>query len=161
MPVHFTGNVCDMDAVGEIADRHALPIIEDAAPAFGASYGSRRAGTFGVLGCFSMNPMKVLGAVGEAGLVVAHTVEHAERLRELRYHGIRNKDVCLDVSLNARLDTLQAAMLSIRVKSLERNLARTAGNRGQIRLASIQYRRSAETGRGRPPRLVSLHDLVR
>jgi dTDP-4-amino-4,6-dideoxygalactose transaminase len=124
MPVHFTGNVCDMDAVSAIADRHALPIIEDAAPAFGASYRSRRAGTFGVLGCFSMNPMKVLGAVGEAGLVVAPTVEHAERLRELRYHGIRSKDVCLDVSLNARLDTLQAAMLSIRLKSLERSLAR-------------------------------------
>jgi dTDP-4-amino-4,6-dideoxygalactose transaminase len=124
MPVHFTGNVCDMDAVSTIADRHALPIIEDAAPAFGASYRSQRAGTFGVLGCFSMNPMKVLGAVGEAGLVVAHTIEHAERLRELRYHGIRNKDVCLDVSLNARLDTLQAAMLSIRLKSLERNLGR-------------------------------------
>jgi dTDP-4-amino-4,6-dideoxygalactose transaminase len=122
--VHFTGNVCDMDAIREIAERHSLPIVEDAAPAFGASYRAQKAGSLGMLGCFSMNPMKVLGAVGEAGLVLAHTDAHAERLRELRYHGVRNKDVCIDVSLNARLDTLQAAMLSIRLRSLERNLAR-------------------------------------
>jgi dTDP-4-amino-4,6-dideoxygalactose transaminase len=124
MPVQFTGNVCDMDAMREIAEREGVLIIEDAAPAFGASYREQKAGTFGVLGCFSMNPMKVLGAVGEAGLVVAGSSEHAERLRELRYHGIHNKDICLDVSLNARLDTLQAAMLSIRLKSLEEDLAR-------------------------------------
>ena len=124
MPVHFTGNVCDMNAVRDISERHSIPIVEDAAPAFGATYRERKAGTFGVLGCFSMNPMKVLGAVGEAGLIIAHTNEHAAHLRELRYHGIRDKDVCLNVSLNARLDTLQAAILSIRLKSLERSIAR-------------------------------------
>jgi dTDP-4-amino-4,6-dideoxygalactose transaminase len=124
MPVQFTGNVCDMDLIRGIAERNALPVIEDAAPAFGASYREQKAGTFGVLGCFSMNPMKVLGAVGEAGLVVAGSNEHAERLRELRYHGIHNKDICVDISLNARLDTLQAAILSIRLKSLEDDLAR-------------------------------------
>jgi dTDP-4-amino-4,6-dideoxygalactose transaminase len=124
MPVHFTGNVCDMDALTAIAKRHDIPIIEDAAPAFGASYREKKAGTFGLFGCFSMNPMKVLGAIGEAGVVLTNSKALGSRLRDLRYHGIRDKDVCLDVSLNARLDTIQAAILSIRLEAVEQNLKR-------------------------------------
>jgi dTDP-4-amino-4,6-dideoxygalactose transaminase len=124
MPVHFNGNVCDMVALTEISERRSIPIVEDAAPAFGASYRGQKAGTFGPLGCFSMNPMKVLGGIGEAGVVCAQTAELASRLRELRYHGMRNKEVCIDVSLNARLDTIQAAVLSIRLQSIEDNLKR-------------------------------------
>jgi dTDP-4-amino-4,6-dideoxygalactose transaminase len=124
MPVHFTGNVCDMDAIADIARRRSIAVIEDAAPAFGAMYDGKRAGTFGLLGCFSMNPMKVLGAVGEAGVIVTASESLTSKLRELRYHGIRDKDVCLDVSLNARLDTIQAAILSIRLEGLDRALGR-------------------------------------
>jgi len=126
MPVHFTGNVCDMDALTAIAERRSILIIEDAAPAFGASYRGKRTGTFGILGCFSMNPMKVLGAVGEAGIVVTQSKTLSSRLRDLRYHGMRDKDVCLDVSLNARLDTIQAAILAIRLETLENSLERRA-----------------------------------
>lgn len=118
MPVHFTGNVCDMPAILKIAERHRLPVVEDAAPAFGASLDGRKAGTFGTLGCFSMNPMKVLGSIGEAGLIMAQSDAMAQRLRDLRYHGLVNKEVCTDVSLNARLDTIQAAVLSLRLRGL-------------------------------------------
>lgn len=124
MPVHFTGNVCDMDALHSISERRNVPIIEDAAPAFGASYRARKAGTFGPLGCFSMNPMKVLSAVGEAGVIVMKSADHAEKLRELRYHGIRNKEICFDISLNERLDTIQAAILSIRLQTIDKILDR-------------------------------------
>jgi dTDP-4-amino-4,6-dideoxygalactose transaminase len=124
MPVHFTGNVCDMDALAAISERRSIAVVEDAAPAFGATYRDQKAGTFGLLGCFSMNPMKVLGAVGEAGIVLTASEALCSRLRDLRYHGMRDKDVCLDVSLNARLDTIQAAILSIRLQMLENNLKR-------------------------------------
>ena len=63
MPVHFTGNVCEMSSLLAIGERHAIPIIEDAAQAFGASFRGRKVGTFGPLGCFSMNPMKMLNAL--------------------------------------------------------------------------------------------------
>jgi dTDP-4-amino-4,6-dideoxygalactose transaminase len=124
MPVHFTGNVCNMDAITDIARRRSIVIIEDAAPAFGAMYDGKKAGTFGPLGCFSMNPMKVLGGIGEAGVVVTSSGSLASKLRELRYHGIRDKDLCLDVSINGRLDTIQAAILSMRLQRLEQNLSR-------------------------------------
>jgi dTDP-4-amino-4,6-dideoxygalactose transaminase len=124
MPVHFTGNVSDMDALTASAERRSIPLIEDAAPAFGATYRGRKAGTFGMAGCFSMNPMKVLGAVGEAGIVVTGSKLLSSKLRDLRYHGMRDKDLCVDVSLNARLDTIQAAILSIRLQMLELRLKR-------------------------------------
>jgi dTDP-4-amino-4,6-dideoxygalactose transaminase len=124
MPVHFTGNVCDMDSVLSIAKRHALPVVEDAAPAFGATFRGKKAGTFGILGCFSMNPMKVLGGIGEAGAVLASSAELFGKLQELRYHGIRNKDICVEVSLNERLDAVQAAVLAIRLRHHDRRLAK-------------------------------------
>jgi dTDP-4-amino-4,6-dideoxygalactose transaminase len=124
MPVHFTGNVCDMDALLAIGEKRSLPIIEDAAPAFGAVYREKKAGTFGPLGCFSANPMKVLAGIGEAGFVAVQWAAHSQRLRELRYHGMRNKELCMEVSLNERLDTIQAAILSIRLQQIEESLKR-------------------------------------
>jgi dTDP-4-amino-4,6-dideoxygalactose transaminase len=124
MPVHFTGNVCDMDALLAISKERSIPILEDAAPAFGAIYRTRKAGTFGPLGCFSANPMKVLAGIGEAGFVVVQSAVHAARLRELRYHGMRNKELCTEISLNERLDTIQAAILSVRLEGIEQSLSR-------------------------------------
>jgi dTDP-4-amino-4,6-dideoxygalactose transaminase len=124
MPVHFTGNVCDMDALRAISEKRSILIVEDAAPAFGASYNNRKVGTFGPLGCISANPMKVLGGLGEAGIILAQSASHAGRLRELRYHGIRDKELCMEVSVNERLDTIQAAILSIRLEGIEDRLNR-------------------------------------
>ena len=139
MPVHFTGNLCDMDALLAVAARQGIPVVEDAAPAFGATDAGRKAGTFGTLGCFSMNPMKVLGGIGEAGAVVTGSEKLAERLRELRYHGMRNKELCVDISLNARLDTVQAAVLSRRLRALAPQLKRreTIARRYSARLCHL------------------------
>ena len=139
MPVHFTGNVCNMEAIDAIGMRYSLPIIEDAAPAFGATYRNQRAGSFGRLGCFSMNPMKILGAIGEAGIVVTNSRSDAERLYNLRYHGLRDKEICEDISLNGRLDTIQAAILSIRMQSVEDRVQRreTIAKRYATQLSNV------------------------
>lgn len=111
MPVHYTGKVCQMDSMMRIADDHGLTMIEDAAQAFNATYKGRKAGSFGSIGCFSMNPMKVFGALGEAGAIVTDRNDLYEKLIALRYNGAINKEVCLEPSLNGRIDTIQAAIL--------------------------------------------------
>ena len=124
MPVHFSGAICDMDEISKLTSHYGIALIEDAAPAFGATYRGRKAGSFGEFGCISMNPMKTLGALGEAGVVLTNNSDTAQRLRNLRYHGIVDKSISMDVSLNARLDSIQAAMLSIRLRKHDANLAR-------------------------------------
>ncbi len=116
MPVHYTGKVCDMDALQKIATKHNLPIIEDAAQAFGAAYHGRPSGSFGRIACLSMNAMKVLAACGEAGAVLIDDPSLHERLTALRYNGTVNRETCLEPGLNARLDTLQAAILLVRLQ---------------------------------------------
>jgi dTDP-4-amino-4,6-dideoxygalactose transaminase len=111
MPVHYTGKMCDMDAIMAIAARHGLHVVEDASQAFDAEFGGRKSGSFGVLGCFSMNPMKVLAACGEAGMIVTDRDDLRERLIALRYNGTVNREECVTPSHNGRLDTLQAAIL--------------------------------------------------
>ena len=83
LPVHFTGKLCDMETINTVAAEHGVPVVEDAAQAFGAEDNNGKAGSFGTLGCFSMNPMKLLCAYGEAGVVVTDDEELAERLRVL------------------------------------------------------------------------------
>lgn len=119
MPVHFAGNVCDMTALQTLLLKRSIEIVEDAAPAFGATYNGQPAGSFGRIGCFSMNPMKVLGGIGEAGLIIGNHLPDAFCLRDLRYHGMRGRDVCVDYSLNFRLDAVQAVVLLLRLKSAE------------------------------------------
>jgi dTDP-4-amino-4,6-dideoxygalactose transaminase len=120
MPVHYTGKVCRMSELMRIAEDHNLLVIEDASQAFDARYRGRRAGSFGAIGCFSMNPMKVFAACGEAGMVVTDEEAVYERLIALRYNGTVNREECVEVSLNGRLDTLQAAILLKRLGGVER-----------------------------------------
>lgn len=124
LPVHFTGRLCDMTRISQIADEHGLYLIEDAAPAFGASYNGSKAGSFGHIGAFSMNPMKVLNAYGEAGAVVTDNEELRDKLVSLRYAGTINKEDCHEPSLNGRLDTLQAAMLLVGLDRLDDKISR-------------------------------------
>jgi len=119
LPVHFTGQCCDMDAILEVAERHGIPVIEDAAQAFDATYKGRPAGSFGRLACFSMNPMKVFRGYGEAGAVVTDDDALKERLASLRYAGTVNKENCHWPSINGRLDTLQAAMLLVNLRHID------------------------------------------
>lgn len=119
MPVHYTGKVCQMTALMQIAAEHGLLVVEDASQAFDAKQQGRMAGSFGDLACFSMNPMKVFAACGEAGMAVTDREEVYEKMISLRYNGTVNREECIEVSLNGRLDTLQAAILLQRIDRVE------------------------------------------
>lgn len=116
LPVHFTGQVCDMSKIMNIANKHNLLVVEDAAQAFASRFEDRPAGSFGHAACFSMNPMKTLNAYGEAGVVVTDSIELRDKLLSLRHAGVVNREDCHQPSINARLDTIQAAMLLVNMK---------------------------------------------
>ncbi|MGD9856827.1 MAG: DegT/DnrJ/EryC1/StrS family aminotransferase [Planctomycetaceae bacterium] len=115
MPVHLYGQTAQMAAIRGIADRYGLRIIEDAAQAHGAEFEGRRAGSFGDAGCFSFYPGKNLGAFGDAGAVVTHDETVFEQLKLLRNYGQRVKNVHSQLGFNCRLDTLQAAVLLVKL----------------------------------------------
>jgi len=119
MPVHLFGQTADMDPLMDIARKHNLAVIEDAAQAIGAEYNGRRAGAIGDFGCFSFYPSKNLGANGDGGMVVTDTAENDEMIRMLRLHGWKEKYRPLVVGYNSRLDTLQAAILLVKLKYLD------------------------------------------
>jgi len=118
LPVHYGGHLCDVNRIMEIAHRHNVAVVEDAAQAFGAHLNGRTAGSFGLVNCFSMNPMKVFSAYGEAGAVLTNDDKIYQRLCSLRYAGTVNKEDCHEPSLNGRIDTIQAAMLLVNLKYL-------------------------------------------
>ena len=127
VPVHLYGQPADMDAVRQFAERHHLLVLEDAAQAHGARYRGRRVGTFGHAAAFSFYPSKNLGAWGDAGLVATDDAAIAERLRVLRNVGQRAKYVHACAGTNARLDTVQAAVLRVKLPHLDGwNAARRA-----------------------------------
>ena len=116
--VHLFGLAADMDAIGRIARDAGVPIIEDAAQAIGARYGSRTVGSFGAAGCFSFFPSKNLGAFGDGGLVVTNDAALAREVRLLRNHGMDPKYVHARIGGNFRLDALQAAVLRVKAPHL-------------------------------------------
>ncbi len=118
MPVHLTGQAADMDGVMEVAQRHGLPVVEDAAQAHGATWRGRPCGSIGVMGCFSFYPSKNLGAYGDAGMITTSDPQLAERLCRLRDYGQQRKYEHTERGLNSRLDTLQAAVLSVKLPYL-------------------------------------------
>jgi dTDP-4-amino-4,6-dideoxygalactose transaminase len=122
MPVHWAGRICAVDHIGMIAKTHKLKVIEDASQAFGATFNDFTAGARGDVACFSMNPMKGLAALGEAGMIITDDKEVYERLDPLRYQGVWNKEVCHSLSGNHRLDTIQAAMLLVRLARFDKLL---------------------------------------
>ncbi len=119
LPVHLYGQPAEMDPILEIADRHGLKVIEDAAQAHGAEYKGRRAGSMSHVAIFSFYPGKNLGAYGDAGAVVTNDKEIAEKVRLLRNHGRRDKYEHLLQGFNYRIDTLQAAILRAKLAHLE------------------------------------------
>ena len=124
VPVHFNGRLCDMSAIGKIARDHGLLLVEDAAQAYGASRLGRAAGSVGDAAAFSFNPMKVLPGYGETGAVVTDDPAVRDRLLALRYLGTEDREVCRWPSLNAKIDTLQAAMLLVSRRYFETAVAR-------------------------------------
>lgn len=119
LPVHLYGHPADMRAILEIAGRHGIPVLEDAAQAHGAEVGGKRAGTLGHAACFSFYPGKNLGAYGDAGAVVSDDASFIEKVREIANHGGMEKYTHRVLGTNSRLDTLQAAVLRAKLPHLD------------------------------------------
>jgi dTDP-4-amino-4,6-dideoxygalactose transaminase len=119
MPVQVNGRTCDMDAIGAIAARHGLGIIEDAAQALGSKFGGKPAGTFGVAASFSYYPAKVLGCLGDGGMVVTDDDVVADRIHQLRDHGRGRDGEVAGWGMNSRLDNLQAAILHLQFRDYD------------------------------------------
>jgi len=118
--VHLFGQTADLAAISAICQRRGLTLIEDCAQAIGADFDGRRAGAWGALGCFSFYPTKNLGAYGDAGMVVTNDPKLAEVVRMLRHHGSRTAYRHEMIGYNSRLDELQAAILRVKLKRLDR-----------------------------------------
>lgn len=119
IPVHLFGQCAKMDEICRIADRHDIPVIEDAAQAIGAAYHGRPACNWGVMGCLSFYPTKNLGGFGDGGMLTARNDVIADRLRLLAAHGMRPRYYHQAVGINSRLDTIQAAVLSVKLRKLD------------------------------------------
>lgn len=120
IPVHLYGHPVDMDPLLEVADEEGLNVIEDACQAHGAEYKGQRVGSFGDCACFSFYPSKNLGAYGDAGMVVTNDGELADKVRMLREYGQKRKYDHMYVGYNSRLDEIQAGILSVKLKYLDR-----------------------------------------
>ena len=122
--VHLYGQPAEMDSVLAIARKHRVAVIEDCAQAAGSEFHGRRVGGIGDLGCFSFYPTKNLGAIGDGGMVVANEADVAERLRCLRQYGWNGRRTTAEVGINSRLDELQAAVLAVKLRTLDADNAR-------------------------------------
>lgn len=123
LPVHIFGNPADMSAINAIAQEHNLRVIEDGAQAFGARHGGATVGSLGDSGCFSFYPTKVLGCYGDGGLITTNSDEVKARLLKLRNHGASAPFTHDELGYNSRLDEVQAALLRIKLRKLEGDIA--------------------------------------
>jgi dTDP-4-amino-4,6-dideoxygalactose transaminase len=119
MPVHLTGRMCDMNPIMEIAERHGLIVIEDAAQAFGSKYREKYSGSIGDIGCFSTHPLKNLNACGDGGFVTTNNEKIYSQLKILRNHGMADRNIVNNFGSVSRMDNLQAAILNYRFSKLE------------------------------------------
>jgi dTDP-3-amino-3,4,6-trideoxy-alpha-D-glucose transaminase len=127
LPVHLYGALCDMDAVGEFASRRGVAVIEDAAQAQGGRWRGRHSGSMGLVGAFSFYPSKNLGAFGDAGALITDDPQVAQRARKLRNLGQEVKGEHDLIGYNERMDTVQAAVLRVKLRYLDRwNASRVA-----------------------------------
>lgn len=128
MPVHLTGKMAEMNAIMEIAQRHGLYVIEDAAQAVGASYHGKMAGAIGNIGSFSLHPLKNLNGAGDGGILTTNDDTLATELRLVRNHGIVSREDIAKWGFNSRLDSIQAAILNVRMKYLDQVTERRRRN---------------------------------
>ena len=119
IPVHLFGQCVDMDPLLEICKKHKVKVVEDAAQAIGAEYKGKKAGSMGEIGCFSFFPSKNLGAAGDGGMITTNDENLAEMVRKLRVHGATQKYFHSMIGYNSRLDTLQAAILDVKLRYLD------------------------------------------
>ena len=122
LPVHFTGNPCSIDYIKKIKNKYKIKLIEDCAQAFGTKINNKFCGTFGQIGCFSLNPMKNLNASGEAGLVTTNNKKTYEKMKILRYAGTKNKTTCIYSSINLKPDTIQTIFLDNSLRDFKKKI---------------------------------------
>lgn len=142
IPVHLFGLAADMGPIMKIAGERGIPVVEDAAQAIGAKYQGKQVGTFGAFGCFSFFPSKNLGAAGDGGLITTNDVELADRIKVLRGHGSRERYYYEVIGTNSRLDSIQAAILRVKLRYLE------SWSEGRRRNAETYRELCAEYGLG-------------
>lgn len=128
MPVHLTGRCAAMTEIVAIARRHGLAVIEDAAQSIGSRYDGKLAGTFGDAGCFSAHPLKNLNAMGDAGFIATDRDDIAAYVRLARNHGLADRNTVTRVGFVSRLDSVQAAILSYRLRRLDKIAERRRAN---------------------------------
>src|SRR5262249_19722475 len=119
MPVHWSGRIAAMAEIMEIARRHKLFVIEDAAQSMGAYYKGQHGGTFGDIGTFSAHPLKNLNALGDGGFLVTNDESIAKKIRLYRNHGLQDRDTCVIYGVNSRLDSLNSEILMFRLGRLQ------------------------------------------
>lgn len=124
MPVQVNGRTCDMDAIGAVATKHQLMIVEDAAQGLGSTFKGKSAGTFGVFGTISFYPAKLLGCFGDGGAVVTNDDAIARKIMLLRDHGRNEDGIVVGWGYNSRLDNLQAAVLNYKFRTFPQDIAR-------------------------------------
>lgn len=124
IPVHLMGRPADMKPILEIAKKYNLFVIEDAAQAVGSKYYGKMVGSFGIAGCFSFHPLKNLNCCGDGGVITTNDNELHKRLNCLRNHGLKNRDEAVMWGYNSRLDSVQAAILNVRLKYLKKTKGR-------------------------------------
>jgi len=163
MPVHLYGQCADMDPILELARKHNLTVIEDAAQAIGSEYKNRRAGSMGDYGCFSFFPTKNLGGFGDGGMVTTTSKELYEELKILRNHGAQPKYYHKRIGGNFRIDALQAAVISAKLIHLERWTAKRRDHAGLFNrlLAEKGLQEFLETPREIFPRHIYNQYVVR
>ncbi len=132
--VHLNGHPCEVDAIAAICERHALTFIEDCAQAYGTRYRGAQVGGRDI-GCFSLHPLKVFSACGDAGFITVRTEEERDRLRQMRNLGLRDRNNCAIASNNPRLHTVQAAMLLVKIDAVDGFIAARQANAAAYREA--------------------------
>ena len=120
IPVHLTGRMANIKEILKIAKYNKLYVIEDAAQAIGASYNNKKAGSFGIVGCFSLHPLKNLHVHGDGGMITTNNKSLYEYFLKIRNHGLKNRNECEFWGYNSRLDNINAAIARIKLKHLEK-----------------------------------------
>jgi dTDP-4-amino-4,6-dideoxygalactose transaminase len=128
MPVHLTGRVADMRPLMELAERHGLAVIEDAAQSIGSRYEERQAGSFGTIACFSAHPLKNLNGAGDGGFLATGDAAIADKVRLMRNHGLADRNTVTMWGTVSRMDVLQAELLRLRLRRLESVIERRRRN---------------------------------
>jgi dTDP-4-amino-4,6-dideoxygalactose transaminase len=160
VPVHLYGRLCDMDGLMALSEERGIPVIEDCAQSMGARLNGNAAGSFGLAGAFSFFPSKILGGWGDGGMVVTNDPGIADRCRQIREHGANGRDRFELVGGNFRLDTLQAAVLEVKLRHLDQwiQARRSAARRYNLMFAEADLAAGPDQTRHPGHRILLPHE---